>query len=190
MIKFEIFGTKIKISFLFVCFISWMLLNNKHNITQIYIFSALFHECSHILAIMIFSSSIKEIKFEICGVTIKAQKKLSNPKELIVLASGCFGNFVLLIFFTILKLKTAAIINLIILAINILPHEKLDGGQILFKILSSVTNSYTSFKIIKATTISVTTILATTSLFAIIYSKNFAFLLTFLFFMLSLFFSA
>lgn len=185
MLKFEIFGVKFKISFLFVCFIAWMLLNNQYNITQIYISSALLHECLHILTLTAFSSSLKEIKLELCGVTIKTYKKLPNLEELIVLASGCFGNFALFLLFTTLKLKTAAAVNLIIFVFNILPHEKLDGGQILSKILSLFVSSYVSFKIIRVTTTLTTIAIVSTAIFATIYFKNFAFLLGFIFFTLS-----
>ena len=149
MIKFKIFGINIKISFLFLCLICWFFINTNYKIALIYFFSLILHEIFHILAFIICSVKIELISFKVFGINIIKKQQVQFKKEFFILIFGCFGNLLLILIFSILKLKLVVFVNLLILVFNMLPFEKLDGGEILKLVLERFLNFRVSFKICK-----------------------------------------
>lgn len=131
MIKFEIFGIKIEISFLLICFLNLILIVYGEFVLFWCGISAIFHELCHILSLFYFGCKPDMLKFQISGIVLKKKTELSNFANVVVLSAGCFGNFVLFLFFYFIKFKFAMIVNLCLFMFNMLPHEKLDGGQLL-----------------------------------------------------------
>ncbi len=140
MIIFNLFKIKFKVSFFFIFLISWFLLYDVNNVALICLISSLFHEFSHILILNLFSSKIEVISFNVTGISIKKKDELSFLKEFFVLIFGCLGNLFLILFSLHFKLKILLAVNILIFIFNLLPIEKLDGGQILRLFLEKFLN--------------------------------------------------
>ena len=147
MIIFNFLNVKFKISFLFLFLISWFFLYDVGNVAFICFISSLFHELSHILVLNILSAKIETVSFNVTGISIKKDEDLTFLKEFFVLISGCLGNLVLILFSLHFKLKIVLFVNVLILIFNLLPIEKLDGGQILKLFLEEFLNFNLSYKI-------------------------------------------
>lgn len=131
MINFKIFGIRIEISFLLICFLNFVLLIYGEFVLFWCVFSALFHECCHLVCLLLFGNMPKSLKFQISGIVLKDEIELSNILNFVVVGAGCAGNFFLFLIFHLIGFKFAAIVNLCLMIFNLLPHEKLDGGQLL-----------------------------------------------------------
>ena len=185
MIIFEFFGIKFKISFLFLSLISWMLLFDKDNIFLIYLFSTIVHEISHVLFLKFFDVKIREISFSVFGFMIKKEKEIEFLKEILILTSGCMANFVLILIFLFLKKDIVVMVNILILAFNMLPFEKLDGGEILKIFLERFLNFQMSLLIYKAIFKIAVFILTFVGLFLILKFKNINLIVIFILFLMS-----
>ncbi len=151
MIIFKVFGIEFKVSFLFLCLISWSLLYDKNKILLIYLCSYFFHEISHILLVYLFSGRVKTITFTSFGISIKKTTELSIVREILILSAGCLGNLLLILIFLCLDLQLIVLINLFIIIFNLIPLENFDGGQILkllFDDFLKTRNLYKIFRII------------------------------------------
>lgn len=185
MIKFKIFGIYISISFLFVSLLCWFLIYDVDRIFLCYFVSSIFHELAHIMALSNFSVKIKQISLKVFGFSIKRIQQLPFLKEIVVLFSGCFSNFILILIFMLSKNKTAILVNLIILILNLLPIEFLDGGQILKLFLDRFLSNEKSFKICKNISILFSLVLFVVFLNIILYYKNFKFIFLLFIYILS-----
>lgn len=146
MINFKIFGVKIEISFLLICFLNLVLISYGEFVLFWCVFSALFHEFCHVVCLLFFGVKPSGLQFQVNGVVLKSKMELADFKKAIVLVAGCAGNFVLLLFFCLIKFNFAMVVNLFLLVFNMLPHEKLDGGQLLSIALKKF-DAVTSLKI-------------------------------------------
>ena len=172
MIIFNFLNVKFKVSFLFLFLISWFFLYDVNNIALICFISSFFHELSHILVLNIFSASIETISFSITGISIKKDKDLPFLKEFFVLIAGCLGNLALILFSLHFKLKIVLFVNVLILIFNLLPIEKLDGGQILKLFLERFLNFNLSYKIFNFISNLFSLILTVTMVVLIYYFKE------------------
>ena len=141
--RFKIFGTEIYISFLFAVVISIMLLTDKTGMALPCLFAVLMHEIGHLFCMWVLDNSPKSVKLIPASVQITSSFSGSYKKDLTVALMGPCVNFIL--FFTlylnylVFHNETTlyyAVINLIIGLFNMLPVKGLDGGTILFCILS------------------------------------------------------
>ena len=185
MIKFKICGIKFKISFLFIFFISWLLIYGNDKIAYIYLISLIFHEIMHILTLTIFYVKPKVIYFSIYGLSIKKEKELPLFKEFIVLVSGCFGNLVIFTLALFFNLHILALVNLCIFVFNMIPLEKLDGGQILQLVCYKFLKYETSIKLIKITSTFSQIFILTLLIFMFKYFKNILTLISLIIFIIS-----
>ena len=131
MIRFKIFGVKIEISFLLICLLNLILVSYGGRVLFFCVFSALFHEFCHVACLLFFGVKPLSLKFQINGIVLKDNANINDIKKTTVLVAGCVGNFVLFLLFYLAGLDFAMIANLALFIFNALPHEKLDGGQLL-----------------------------------------------------------
>lgn len=129
MVEFSIAGTRIKISFLFVCLLSLLSLWDKSGGIFLSVLFSLLHEAGHISAILLCRERIDELSFLPHGIAMKLSKTatFTTCQELFVLISGCLVNFI----FILLSKGTVQYINLGIFLFNILPIGSLDGGRLI-----------------------------------------------------------
>ena len=126
--------------------ITFVLVKDNSYVAVLGILSALLHELGHILVMSSSGNMVKEIDFGLVNIDIldDNDKNISFDKnELLILLSGSVVNFavgMLLMGIYYLSSKNAvkvfAIQNFIVGILNLLPISQLDGGRILFILLS------------------------------------------------------
>ncbi len=100
-------------------------------LVYLYLFSALIHELSHAISMIIFNCDCTTIRFTALGFTLKSNgiDELPKLKQFIVCLSGCMVNLLLII--VSYRNQTALLINVLIIVYNLLPIEGFDGDRIL-----------------------------------------------------------
>lgn len=142
--NFKIGNIRIRLSFLFFAMLTMIFAIDKKGIALITLFSAALHEIGHIVALFLFGSCPDGIKFGIFGIRIQQNKYiLSDLKQTLVVVCGPLVN--ILIFATSLVvysvsesqiMLTISAVNLVVASFNLIPIFPLDGGRILFAVLS------------------------------------------------------
>ncbi len=157
--SFKVNNVTINISFLFCIFVCFMVAFDKNGTVLLCFIFMLFHELSHIIAMIFCRVKIKKLYFEPFGIYIEKEEKSLNAKQdFLVLISGCFFNFAACFCFAVafFALKNAtflkcALINFALCIFNALPIKNLDGGDVLLLLLNelkSVKNPLNTVKII------------------------------------------
>lgn len=140
--SFNLFSTKVSVSFLFLATLSLMLLCDKTGYASLMLFAAIIHEMGHFFAMWLCKSKPTEIKLIIGSVQICAPPARMKH-EAFILAFGPMANLV--IFFVAVLIcgisgtKTFplfALINLLYFCFNALPFLGLDGGSIMLIFIS------------------------------------------------------
>ena len=149
-LSFSFFGARVKISFLLIALLALFAFYDKSGVMLLAISSAFIHELGHIVAAELIGLGVKELYFAPFGIRMILKTPLSivkRGKKIAVLSAGCFVNLVLFALFWALNHKTAALIHLITAVFNILPAGTLDGGRILYEIISVKADVQTADKI-------------------------------------------
>lgn len=142
--RFRIGHTKVNISFLFFSMLTMIFAIDEKGVALITMISVALHEIGHISALFLLGSRPDEIDFGIFGIRIRQNKyMLSDVGQIMVVAFGPLVNFVLfavvlvayLIFESQILLIISAV-NIVVGGFNLMPIFPLDGGRILFVILS------------------------------------------------------
>ena len=131
---FSVFNVKVKVSYLFVSALTLMLFLKENTTLFFCILFSLFHECGHLVLMHVLGANLSEISFEVFGISIKSQSisALSTLKRIAVFSGGVMANLI----FAFLNFHPK--INLSLALFNILPIGWLDGGRIMFEILTSL----------------------------------------------------
>ena len=128
-----------------------MLILQNSQIFIIGILAYLIHELGHITAMKLKKHQIKEIKVSLFSIDIvdKSRNIVTYENDLFILAFGPLFNFIAAFisllsfyFFHFSTLKICSCVNFSIGIFNLLPIFSLDGGQIVYIILSK----YFSYK--------------------------------------------
>ncbi len=154
-IEFYIFGCTFTVSFPFLTIITVLLLVDENG-TMIYgVLAALIHELGHIFAMIIKKSKPKKISFRAFDINIVDNNRIkrSYSDDIFILIAGPLSNivFCIVLYFTykltgFLWLIRPMYENIFIAIFNILPIDTLDGGQILFNLLSRRLSIKTAIK--------------------------------------------
>ena len=141
--RFKLFGTEFYISFLFSTVITAMLAFDRTGYALPLIFAVVMHEGGHLLVMWILDCPPKRVRLVPAAVEITAAFGCSRKKEIAVALAGPAVNLVLFftLWFNFLAYKNdpvlvCALINLLIFAFNMLPVTGLDGGTVLFTLIS------------------------------------------------------
>ena len=134
--KFLIFGTQVKVSFLFVSIITFMIFIDKSGFIVPMTIAVLMHEMAHLLCMRILGCQPKEILLIPGGIQIIRSFCTKRKLEIIISLSGPFINLFLFLIFLNIN-SEFSLINLCIGCFNLLPISSLDGGEILEMILSA-----------------------------------------------------
>ncbi len=93
--------------------------------------SCLFHEFGHLLVMAWLDVPVERVLFYGGGICISADiRRLPLMQRIAVLLAGCAFNLMLAGVFLSLGMQSAAAINLMTAALNLLPFSQLDGSQI------------------------------------------------------------
>lgn len=176
--RFKLFGTEIYISFLFAAVISVMLATDRTGMALPSLFAVLMHEMGHLFCMWILDNSPKSVKLIPASVQITSSFSGSYKKDLTVALIGPCVNIVLFftLYFNYLVFKNEttlyfAVVNLIIGVFNLLPVKGLDGGTILFCLLSKRYDYSRCCLIIKALTFGIALITLITAVILTINGK-------------------
>lgn len=154
MINFKFLKTKFSISVGFVGLICLMLYIDRSGLILPSFLASLIHETGHIFCLLIFKTHIEKISLKIGTAEIKGNFLIPRKSEIIMTFFGPFFNllfFILTLFlylhFKNIGLLNFSLINLILGVFNLLPIFSLDGGTVLFLLLSSKMSASLSKKI-------------------------------------------
>lgn len=159
---FNICGIKIEITFLFVAFISFIISLNAPSNVLMTILSSMLHETGHLFVMLSLKNKPQKVRFELTGINIirNQETAISSKNEMLISLGGPLINAlmtafscVILPFYNNEKLITFACINLILMTFNLLPVKKLDGGRILYFLLSTKFDFMLCSNILKLTSL-------------------------------------
>ena len=139
---FKIGAVHWHISFLFCILLSLMLLFDSGFMVPTML-TVCAHESAHLFAMHLCGVAVREVSLEPFGILVKKeQKQLSLGAALAVIYAGCalhllLGSacMVLFLLFQNRFVLSLAAINAVLLALNLLPIQGLDGGQGLLAVL-------------------------------------------------------
>ena len=141
--KFKILGTKIHVSFLFLAPLCLMLLLDKSGFFLPMVIAVILHETAHLTAMWMLRCNPKEICLIPASVRIVRSVTVRVRNEIIISLSGPLANILFFsAFFAVYKttgnmdILNFSLINLLFAVFNLLPVKQLDGGLILYKLLS------------------------------------------------------
>ena len=194
---FKLSGVRIEITFLFVAFLTFIISLNAPANLLITVASSLLHEAGHLSMLILLNNKPQAVKFEIVGMNIIRQQnlKISRKGEIAISLGGPLMNLVvvivsclLLTFYNNQYVLTCACINLILMTFNLLPIKMLDGGAILYFILSAHFNSELCRKILKVTSVFFIFIIYLWAFYVFVVTKyNFSLIIIAIFLTISLF---
>lgn len=136
--KFNIFGVKVEISYVFVCFLTLFIGMDRSSLFLPVFFSVLLHELGHILPLFYFNCRIRELNLKIGTVGVVFDNNLTKLERIISQLSGPMSNLLLSGICLIFKNKQLWAINIILFIYNLLPVHYLDGGSIITTLLSGI----------------------------------------------------
>ncbi len=193
---FNISGVKIEITFLFVAFISFVISLNVPSNVILTIISSMLHETGHLFMMFILYNKPEKVRFELTGINIlrKQEMKVSTKNEILISLGGPLVNFIIvmiccafLCLYDNKLLLTFAGINLILMAFNLLPIKKLDGGTALYHLLSKKYDIVFCSKVLMITSVVFILIILMWGIYIFVVSKyNFSLIIIAIFLVLSL----
>lgn len=160
--KFRLGGIDFEITFLFAALIAFIITMNAPSNVMITIASSLVHEIGHLLAMSAVGNKPQAVRLEVTGMNIKRAEsiKISIKNEILIALGGPLVNIVIFVicgfvicFYKSEFLLTVACINLILMIFNILPVKRLDGGMILYFLLSQRFDTEICSAVLKITSI-------------------------------------
>lgn len=120
----------------------------------LFLLAALFHECGHLLACILFQVPVWRFRLTCCGGELVPARHLTGREECVIALSGPAMN--LLLAFALIPLvqgETGAVflgVNLMLGLFNLLPMLPLDGGRVLHGVLVAFCPEETANKLLNA----------------------------------------
>ncbi|MDD6479490.1 MAG: site-2 protease family protein [Oscillospiraceae bacterium] len=176
--QFKLFGTKIYISFIFAAVITVMLFFDRTTLFLPSAIAIILHELGHLFAMWLCECTPKEIKLIPASVQIIRGFSSKPYGESIIALFGPIVNLVIFLVFLVnyLYFKDEwvikfGLINLIIGIFNLLPVKGLDGGTVLYNIVSEKKGLRTAERLLNIITFVSSLTLFVLGIFTIINGK-------------------
>ena len=175
--NFKLSNCIIKINFSFLLLLTLALYLNKKNFLLL-IISAVIHELSHVVAMLLVKIPIREINVSAFDFEIKKNIEDTN-KTFFVLIAGPICNLLIFLLFFMFRstiffndtFKIFFINNLFLFLLNILPIYSLDGGQILYYFLTKKLDIVKSNKILDVLSFTFSLVLIALGVYILIKSR-------------------
>ncbi len=194
---FNLKGIKVEITFIFVAFISFVISLEVPSNVVITILSSMLHEIGHLITMISLDNKPLKVRFEMTGINIirNQETAISVKNEIFISFGGpiinAFITFICCIIFAFYNSEwvlTFACINLIIMIFNLLPIKKLDGGRILYYLLSIKFDFMACSKILKITSLCFIFVIFVWGIYVFIVSHfNFSLIIIAIFLLISYF---
>ncbi len=127
MVKFSVRGTEIRLSYLFAVLLTAFALTDDSGLWLWSLLFSLFHECGHILAVLLCRGHIRRLDFQPFGIAMFLDgSDFSRPQEVFILSAGCLVNLI----GACCCQGSYRVIQLMIFGFNALPIGTLDGGRL------------------------------------------------------------
>ncbi len=122
----------------FAALLALSLLAGAGGVLPLVLFSALCHEAGHLLALRLAGARVERVRLTAFGAEIRADtRRLSYPREILCTLAGPAVNLLLaLLFARLMGSYVAAGANLLLGCFNLLPVPALDGGRVLYLLVS------------------------------------------------------
>lgn len=141
--KVNLGKTALRINISFAAVVTLMLIFDGSGLCAIGLFCCIIHEAGHIICLLIFGEKPASVELSFYGIKLERKEPsiLTVTEELAVYIAGPAMN---IIFSAVLfslgagheGIKTAAVISLCVGAFNLIPCRPLDGGNVVFQVLS------------------------------------------------------
>ena len=193
--KFRVLKTEITISYLIICTASICIIAGIFDSFLYCLFAIIIHETGHIILMCIFGYAPEKIKISLFEISISDRKRQERSfiQNFLIIFFGPFANFICFILFYLLYLigndyfLYFAAANFSVGLFNILPVMSLDGGQLLYLILSRFFSDTGSQRIVNVITFIIIFPLATFGFILLFNSKyNFSLLIVCIYLVFSL----
>lgn len=150
--KFKLFNIHFHISYYFASILALIISNDQFIISIFFLLTIIIHELGHLICIYVFKITPSDILFQAYGIQIKLDSiySMSYSKELVILLGGSGLNFIvsaILFYLHKPQLLFFIISNISIGVFNLLPIHSLDGGRIIYIILTLFTPENIAHKI-------------------------------------------
>ena len=187
--NFSIKDFRVTLNFSAIFFIAFIVIGSFNTKYLLCFFAIIIHEVGHIIAM--FLCNIKPFGIEITAFDIKIinnnRVNLSVLKDIFITIAGPLINFIFFVLF-IFTYKDFAFVNICIGLFNLLPSSSLDGGQLLFLLLSRNKSVKNSILVIDIITIILSLPMFITGILIFINSKyNFSLIYISIYLILSVF---
>ena len=193
--KFRVLKTEITISYLIICTASICIIAGIFDSFLYCLFAIIIHETGHIILMCIFGYAPEKIKISLFEISISDRKRQERSfiQNFLIIFFGPFANFICFILFYLLYLigndyfLYFAAANFSVGLFNILPVMSLDGGQLLYLILSRFFSDTGSQRIVNVITFIIIFLLASLGFILLFNSKyNFSLLIVCIYLVFSL----
>ncbi|MBQ2842030.1 MAG: site-2 protease family protein [Clostridia bacterium] len=152
--KVKLGKTSLRINISFAAVITLMLILDESGICAVALLCCIIHEAGHIICLFFLGEQPASVELSFYGIKLERKEPsiLTVAEELAVYIAGPAMNFVLsaaLFLFGAEQsgIKTAAVISLCIGAFNLIPCRPLDGGNVVFRIISMFADNERAEKI-------------------------------------------
>ncbi len=147
-----------EITFLFAAVIALFLSLRVPSEVIVTVASSLLHETGHLAVMTAVGNRPECVRLELCGMNIKRMQSVgvSMRNEIFIALGGPFANALLFAVFTLVYcfnnnsiFLNGACINLVLMVFNLLPVKRLDGGMLLYFLLSEKRDGDFAAKVLK-----------------------------------------
>lgn len=174
---FRIFGTRIEITVLFTAVVAFMLILDRTGMMTGVLAATLLHEIGHLFVMYRLKCSPKSVTLKLGSINIeKSNVPLSSMKEVKIAFAGPFVNllcavaaYILYLFTGHLEWAVFSSVQIVVAVFNLIPVLGLDGGTILFTILSSKLTIDKALRIMQSVSVIITMLIIAAGLYIFIY---------------------
>lgn len=142
-----------------MAFVTIMLLTDRTGLILPLFISIIIHETGHLFAMWLYDCAPKSICFIPASLKITRGFSLKKHGELTIMLFGPVSNFIVFMTLYLNYLSTqnqytlnVALINLLLCIYNLLPLKGLDGGSVLYILISKRHSVFTADKVLRTIT--------------------------------------
>lgn len=129
----------------FFLIVGWFAVSCGGEAALLVLSAALLHELGHILALRLSGAGICRLRISVLGAVMETRGNLSYGQELLCLLAGPGANLLAAVLFGALDCGGLAGVNAVLCLFNLLPVFPLDGGTVLYLLLSWLAGPQAAF---------------------------------------------